>query len=148
AKTEEAQVEDLLKNGANMFGPLFGHRVYNSATLTQPARDLALWAVIYKPPLDATSSPQIARYLDHPSSLTTTRFNSQHSQLPHQSCLEKEKAAKSVASLAERPLPLVLMPRVPLAHPELFPVGRIHRMLKRGNYAQRVGAGAPVYLAA
>lgn len=24
-----------------------------------------------------------------------------------------------------------------------FPVGRIHRMLKRGNYAQRVGAGAP-----
>ncbi|KIJ36986.1 hypothetical protein M422DRAFT_782015 [Sphaerobolus stellatus SS14] len=29
-----------------------------------------------------------------------------------------------------------------------FPVGRIHRMLKKGNYAQRVGAGAPVYLAA
>jgi len=30
----------------------------------------------------------------------------------------------------------------------LFPVGRVHRFLKRGNYAQRVGAGAPVYLAA
>ncbi|TNY17008.1 histone H2A [Rhodotorula diobovata] len=29
-----------------------------------------------------------------------------------------------------------------------FPVGRIHRLLRRGNYAQRVGAGAPVYLAA
>lgn len=29
-----------------------------------------------------------------------------------------------------------------------FPVGRIHRHLKGGNYAQRVGAGAPVYLAA
>ncbi|KNE63606.1 histone H2A [Allomyces macrogynus ATCC 38327] len=29
-----------------------------------------------------------------------------------------------------------------------FPVGRIHRMLRKGNYAQRVGAGAPVYLAA
>ncbi|KAK2707256.1 hypothetical protein QYM36_015069 [Artemia franciscana] len=29
-----------------------------------------------------------------------------------------------------------------------FPVGRIHRMLKKGNYAERVGAGAPVYLAA
>ncbi|KAJ7888988.1 histone H2A [Mycena leptocephala] len=29
-----------------------------------------------------------------------------------------------------------------------FPVGRIHRLLKRGNYAQRVGAGAPLYLAA
>ena len=29
-----------------------------------------------------------------------------------------------------------------------FPVGRIHRFLKRGNYAQKVGSGAPVYLAA
>jgi len=29
-----------------------------------------------------------------------------------------------------------------------FPVGRIHRLLKKGNYAKRVGAGAPVYLAA
>merc|ERR1712230_323483 len=29
-----------------------------------------------------------------------------------------------------------------------FPVGRIHRLLRKGNYAERVGAGAPVYLAA
>ena len=29
-----------------------------------------------------------------------------------------------------------------------FPVGRIHRLLRKGNYARRVGAGAPVYLAA
>ncbi|OMH86028.1 Histone [Zancudomyces culisetae] len=29
-----------------------------------------------------------------------------------------------------------------------FPVGRIHRHLKNGNYAQRIAAGAPVYLAA
>ncbi len=29
-----------------------------------------------------------------------------------------------------------------------FPVGRIHRHLRAGNYADRVGAGAPVYLAA
>ncbi len=29
-----------------------------------------------------------------------------------------------------------------------FPVGRMHRLLRKGNYAQRVGAGAPVYLAA
>ncbi|CAF0739477.1 unnamed protein product [Rotaria sordida] len=29
-----------------------------------------------------------------------------------------------------------------------FPVGRIHRLLRRGNYAERVGAGAPVYLGA
>lgn len=30
----------------------------------------------------------------------------------------------------------------------LVPVGRIHRLLKKGNYAQRIGSGAPVYLAA
>jgi len=29
-----------------------------------------------------------------------------------------------------------------------FPVGRLHRHLRKGNYAARVGAGAPVYLAA
>jgi len=29
-----------------------------------------------------------------------------------------------------------------------FPVGRIHRQLREGRYAARVGAGAPVYLGA
>uniref|UniRef100_A0A8C3W7P4 Histone H2A n=1 Tax=Catagonus wagneri TaxID=51154 RepID=A0A8C3W7P4_9CETA len=29
-----------------------------------------------------------------------------------------------------------------------FPVGRVHRLLGKGNYAERIGAGAPVYLAA
>ncbi|KAK0136151.1 Histone H2A type 1-A [Merluccius polli] len=29
-----------------------------------------------------------------------------------------------------------------------FPVGRIHRLLRKGNYSERVGAGAAVYLAA
>lgn len=29
-----------------------------------------------------------------------------------------------------------------------FPVGRVHRHLRHGRYAERVGAGAPVYLAA
>ena len=29
-----------------------------------------------------------------------------------------------------------------------FPVGRISRFLRKGRYAQRVGSGAPVYLAA
>ena len=29
-----------------------------------------------------------------------------------------------------------------------FPVGRVNRLLKRGNYSRRVGAGAGVYLAA
>ncbi|XP_063302395.1 histone H4-like [Pelobates fuscus] len=29
-----------------------------------------------------------------------------------------------------------------------FGVGRVHRLLRKGNYAERVGAGAPVYLAA
>ncbi|KAI6184803.1 Histone H2A [Aphelenchoides bicaudatus] len=29
-----------------------------------------------------------------------------------------------------------------------FPVGRLHRLLRKGRYAQRIGSGAPVYLAA
>ncbi|XP_046542383.1 histone H2A-like [Haliotis rubra] len=29
-----------------------------------------------------------------------------------------------------------------------FPVGRLHRLLRKGNYAERIGAGAPVYMAA
>ncbi|XP_043719725.1 histone H2A, sperm [Telopea speciosissima] len=29
-----------------------------------------------------------------------------------------------------------------------FPVGRVARFLKKGRYAQRVGTGAPIYLAA
>ncbi|XP_067883869.1 histone H2A-like [Heterodontus francisci] len=29
-----------------------------------------------------------------------------------------------------------------------FPVGHVHRLLRKGYYAERVGAGAPVYLAA
>ncbi|KAF4085366.1 hypothetical protein AMELA_G00117630 [Ameiurus melas] len=29
-----------------------------------------------------------------------------------------------------------------------FPVGHVHRLLRKGNYAERVSAGAPVYLAA
>ncbi|XP_002153788.2 histone H2A-beta, sperm isoform X1 [Hydra vulgaris] len=29
-----------------------------------------------------------------------------------------------------------------------FPVGRIHRYLKKGRYAERVGSAAPVYMAA
>ena len=29
-----------------------------------------------------------------------------------------------------------------------FPVDRIHRLLRKGNYAEHVGAGAPIYLAA
>lgn len=29
-----------------------------------------------------------------------------------------------------------------------FPVGRVHRHLREGRFAERIGAGAPVYLAA
>ena len=29
-----------------------------------------------------------------------------------------------------------------------FPVGRVHRLLKRGNYSKRTGSGAAIYLAA
>ena len=40
-------------------------------------------------------------------------------------------------------------PTQPKLSPGLqFPVGRVARLLKKGRYASRVGAGAPVYLAA
>lgn len=29
-----------------------------------------------------------------------------------------------------------------------FPVGRLHRLLRKGHYAERIGGGAPVYVAA
>ena len=29
-----------------------------------------------------------------------------------------------------------------------FPVGRIHRLQRKGNFSELVGAGAPVYMAA
>lgn len=29
-----------------------------------------------------------------------------------------------------------------------FPVGRIHRLMRKGNFSERIGAGTPVYLAA
>ncbi|XP_028173400.1 histone H2A-like [Ostrinia nubilalis] len=29
-----------------------------------------------------------------------------------------------------------------------FPVGRIHKILRKGNFAPRIGSGAPIYLAA
>ncbi|VDP54937.1 unnamed protein product [Schistosoma curassoni] len=29
-----------------------------------------------------------------------------------------------------------------------FPVGRVHLLLRKGNYTERLGVGAPVYLAA
>ena len=42
---------------------------------------------------------------------------------------------------------LLLTTLSPSPHPQ-FPVGRIARYLKKGKYATRIGAGAPVYLAA
>ncbi|XP_022106309.1 histone H2A-like [Acanthaster planci] len=29
-----------------------------------------------------------------------------------------------------------------------FPVGRVHRFMRKGRYSERIGAGAPVYMAA
>ena len=54
------------------------------------------------------------------------------------SCLDVVKEAKPRA-------------RARPGHPVLVfssPVGRIHRHLRKGNYAERIGAGAPVFLAA
>ncbi|XP_032661819.1 histone H2A type 2-C-like [Chelonoidis abingdonii] len=38
--------------------------------------------------------------------------------------------------------------KFPSSQPGLqLPVGRVHLLLRKGNYAERVGAGAPVYMA-
>ena len=53
--------------------------------------------------------------------------------------------------LHRSPVPTLTPPRPTCApHPPglQFPVGRIARYLKKGKFATRVGAGAPVYLAA
>jgi len=47
-------------------------------------------------------------------------------------------------SIDQRSLPKSRSSRASLQ----FPVGRIHRLLRKGNYAERVGASALVYLAA
>ncbi|KAK2369104.1 histone H2AX [Trifolium repens] len=44
--------------------------------------------------------------------------------------------------------PVVVVSCFPVVVVSCFPVGRIARFLKAGKYAKRVGAGAPVYLAA
>ncbi|XP_042587895.1 histone H2A, sperm-like [Cyprinus carpio] len=51
---------------------------------------------------------------------------------------EAKPAAKAAAKAKTKPSRAGLQ----------FPVGRVHRLLRKGNYAQRVGAGAPVYLVA
>jgi histone H2A len=58
----------------------------------------------------------------------------------------KEKKTKPVGEGSRKPKgPSV--PRSSRAGLQ-FPVGRIHRMLREGRFAARIGAGAPVYLAA
>jgi len=53
---------------------------------------------------------------------------------------------KSTAKLSKigNKLPITRSKRAGLQ----FPVGRIHRLLRKGHYSQRVAGGAPVYLAA
>ena len=56
----------------------------------------------------------------------------------HKTMSGKGKGAKTKAKAKSRSVRAGLQ----------FPVGRVHRLLRKGNYAERVGAGAPVYLAA
>ncbi|XP_007629899.1 histone H2A, sperm [Cricetulus griseus] len=59
-------------------------------------------------------------------------------------CCDKGKIRVYVARRAPRPAAPPRSSRAGLQ----FPVGRVHRLLRKGNYSERVGAGAPVYLAA
>lgn len=64
------------------------------------------------------------------------RERCQFSFVDHRFCRKgKKKGSKSASSRSSRA-------------GLQFPVGRIHRHLREGRYADRIGAGAPVYLAA
>uniref|UniRef100_UPI00358E011B histone H2A-like n=1 Tax=Myxine glutinosa TaxID=7769 RepID=UPI00358E011B len=63
------------------------------------------------------------------------------SVLRYKSCRD---VVKVVERLALRPTAKSRSSRAGLQ----FPVGRVHRHLRKGNYAKRIGAGASVYLAA
>lgn len=70
-------------------------------------------------------------------------FNSQNTSFNHSLCYQlimsgRGKGGKARAKAKTRSARAGLQ----------FPVGRVHRLLKQGNYAERIGAGAPVYLAA
>ncbi|XP_041673772.1 LOW QUALITY PROTEIN: uncharacterized protein LOC108114004 [Drosophila eugracilis] len=60
----------------------------------------------------------------------------------------KAKDAKKTGAVKAKPATTATKAKSTAAKPKAFPVGRIHRLLRKGNYAERVGAGAPVYLAA
>lgn len=55
-----------------------------------------------------------------------------------------KKTAVKTAADGERAKPKTRSSRAGLQ----FPVGRLHRFLREGRYGQRVGAGAPVFMAA
>ena len=60
-----------------------------------------------------------------------------------------KKGAKKGANLATRPKGPKSKPTTRSNRAGLqFPVGRLARYLKEGRYAERIGAGAPVYMAA
>ena len=81
-----------------------------------------------------------------PSRLKETTINNRSKQtnfIPHRNFSESEMSGRGKGK-AKGTKPRTRSSRAGLQ----FPVGRIHRHLRKGNYAQRVGAGAPVYLAA
>jgi histone H2A len=55
-----------------------------------------------------------------------------------------KKTATKTTTEKERASPKTRSSRAGLQ----FPVGRLHRFLREGRYGERVGAGAPVFLAA
>jgi histone H2A len=56
----------------------------------------------------------------------------------------KKTNSKVVARDSSKDIPKTRSSRAGLS----FPVGNFHRFLKEGRYGDRIGAGAPVFLAA
>lgn len=112
--------------GAVVLKPYFtahSHRVYIRTQHCAPPLFLHLFKHTHRP-----------RRLQHPSPPTTTTTSTTTTTMSG-----KGKAGKSGGKSGDSSKAQSRSAKAGLQ----FPVGRIHRLLKRGNYAQRVGAGAP-----
>ena len=88
------------------------------------------------------SATYLLSLIPPPPPLTRTHLNHHHHPLSHTTMSGKGKAGKSGGKAAGGDSTSKSQSRSAKAGLQ-FPVGRVHRLLKKGNYAQRVGAGAP-----
>lgn len=106
---------------------------HSTSTWLRPARFVLLTSELYKGSCIGTSAIQFVLISQHVHIAFVVVVNK-----PNRNMSGRGKGGKVKGKAKSRSNRAGLQ----------FPVGRIHRLLRKGNYAERVGAGAPVYLAA